>query len=170
MEQAVEARPRFGGRIKFIIGGLLIITAIAYLIISSTKANAQYFFTIDELISRGKSMVGQNVRISGAVLGDSIQYDPQALSLNFTIANVPADNKLIEAQGGLAAVLHAAVTDPSRTRMQVVYLGPKPDLLRDEAQAIMTGHIGEDNIFYADELLLKCPTKYEEAVPSQVAP
>jgi len=170
MEQAIEVRPRFGGRIKFIIGGLLIITAIAYLIISSTKANAQYFFTIDELISRGQSMVGQNVRISGAVIGDSIKYDPQALSLNFSIANVPADNKLIEAQGGLAAVLHAAVTDPSRTRMQVVYLGPKPDLLRDEAQAIMTGHIGEDNIFYADELLLKCPTKYEEAVPSQVAP
>jgi len=170
MEQAIEARLRFGGRIKFIIGGLLIITAIAYLIISSTKANAQYFFTIDELISRGQSMVGQNVRISGAVIGDSIKYDPQALSLNFSIANVPADNKLIEAQGGLAAVLHAAVTDPSRTRMQVVYLGPKPDLLRDEAQAIMTGHIGEDNIFYADELLLKCPTKYEEAVPSQVAP
>ncbi len=114
MEQAVEARPRFGGRVKFIIGGLLIITAIAYLIISSTKANAQYFFTIDELISRGQSMVGQNVRISGAVIGDSIQYDPQTLSLHFTIANVPADNKQIEAQGGLAAVLHAAVTDPSR--------------------------------------------------------
>jgi cytochrome c-type biogenesis protein CcmE len=170
MEQAVEARPRFGGRIKFVIGGLLIIVAIAYLIISSTKANAQYFFTIDELISRGQSMVGQNVRISGAVIGDSINYDPQTLSLNFTIANVPADNKQIEAQGGLAAVLHAAVTDPSQTRMQVVYLGPKPDLLRDEAQAIMTGHISEDNIFYADELLLKCPTKYEEAVPSQVAP
>jgi cytochrome c-type biogenesis protein CcmE len=170
MEQAVEARPRFGGRVKFIIGSLLIIIAIAYLIISSTKANAQYFFTIDELISRGQSMVGQNVRISGAVIGDSIQYNPQTLSLNFTIANVPADNKQIEVQGGLAAVLHAAVTDPSRTRMQVVYLGPKPDLLRDEAQAIMTGHIGEDSIFFADELLLKCPTKYEEAVPSQIAP
>jgi len=170
MEQAVEARPRFGGRVKFIIGGVLIIAAIAYLIISSTKANAQYFFTIDELNSRGQSMVGQNVRISGAVIGDSIQYDPQTLSLYFTVANVPADNKQIEAQGGLAAVLHAAVTDTSGTRMQVVYQGPKPDLLRDEAQAIMTGHINSDNVFYADELLLKCPTKYEEAVPSQVAP
>jgi len=51
--------------------------------------------------------------------------------------------------------------------MQVVYVGPKPDLLRDEAQAIMTGHVAEDGIFYADELLLKCPTKYEEAVPEQ---
>jgi cytochrome c-type biogenesis protein CcmE len=30
--------------------------------------------------------------------------------------------------------------------------------------------MGDDGVFYADELLLKCPTKYEEAVPSQVAP
>ena len=170
MEHAIEARPRFGGRAKFIIGGALIIVAIAYLIYSSTKANAQYFYTIDELQSRGQTMVNQNVRISGAVIGDSIQYDPQTLSLNFMVANVPADNKQIEAQGGLAAVLHAAVTDSSRSRMQVIYKGPKPDLLRDEAQAIMTGHIGNDNVFHADELLLKCPTKYEAAVPSQVVP
>ncbi len=170
MEQVVEPRPKAGGRFKFIIGGLLIVAATIYLIVSSTKANAQYFFTIDELIARGQSMVDQNVRISGAVIGDSIQYDPQTLQLHFTIANVPADNKQIEAQGGLAAVLHAAVTDPSRTRMQVVYTGPKPDLLRDEAQAIITGHVDASNTFYADELLLKCPTKYEEAVPSQAAP
>jgi cytochrome c-type biogenesis protein CcmE len=170
MEDVVEAHPRSGGRVKFIIGGALIVIAIAYLIYSSTKASAQYFFTIDELQARGQSMLGQNVRISGAVIGDSIQYDPQTLSLHFTIANVPADNKQIDAQGGLAAVLHAAVTDSSRTRMQIVYNGPKPDLLRDEAQAIMTGHLAGDNVFHADELLLKCPTKYEEAVPSQVVP
>lgn len=170
MEQAVVARPKAGGRMKFLIGGLLIVSAITYLIISSTKANAQYFFTVDELQARGQSIVGQNVRISGAVIGDSIQYDPQTLTLSFFIANVPADNKQIEAEGGLAAVLHAAVTDPSRTRMQAVYVGPKPDLLRDEAQAIMTGSMGTDGIFYADELLLKCPTKYEEAVPSQITP
>lgn len=170
MEDVVEAHPRSGGRVKFIIGGALIVIAIAYLIYSSTKASAQYFFTIDELQARGQSMLGQNVRISGAVIGNSIQYDPQTLSLHFTIANVPADNKQIDAQGGLAAVLHAAVTNSSRTRMQIVYNGPKPDLLRDEAQAIMTGHLAGDNVFHADELLLKCPTKYEEAVPSQVVP
>jgi cytochrome c-type biogenesis protein CcmE len=28
--------------------------------------------------------------------------------------------------------------------------------------------LGEDGVFYADELLLKCPTKYEEAVPEQI--
>ena len=49
----------------------------------------------------------------------------------------------------------------------MVYIGPKPDLLKDEAQAIMTGHLGADGVFHADELLLKCPTKYQEAVPQQ---
>ena len=32
----------------------------------------------------------------------------------------------------------------------------------------MTGQMGEDGVFHAEELLLKCPTKYEEAVPEQV--
>jgi cytochrome c-type biogenesis protein CcmE len=87
--------------------------------------------------------------------------------LKFVVANIPGDNKEIEAQGGLAQVLHDAVIDPDRARMDVVYRGPKPDLLRDEAQAIMTGKLGPDGVFYAEELLLKCPTKYEEAVPQQ---
>jgi len=59
------------------------------------------------------------------------------------------------------------VMDPSRARMKVIYVGVKPDLLRNEAQAILTGHLGVDGIFYADELLLKCPTRYEQAVPEQ---
>jgi cytochrome c-type biogenesis protein CcmE len=123
--------------------------------------------TIDELKAKGQSVVGKSLRLSGAVVGDTIQYDPQSLTLTFEAANVPGDNAVIEAQGGLAAVLHAAVIDPTRTRVKVVYNGPKPDLLRNEAQAIMTGHMQADGIFYADELLLKCPTRYENAVPQQ---
>lgn len=152
---------------KFIVGGLLIVAAIVYLIVSSTQASAQYFLTIHELNSK-EGIIGRDLRISGAVIGDSIQYDAQNLRLTFTVADIPGDNADIEAQGGLAEVLHQAVIDPSRPRLQVVYNGPMPDLLRNEAQAIMTGKIGEDGIFYAEELLLKCPTKYEEAVPEQV--
>lgn len=167
MEEPIIAQPSRGGRAKFIIGGLLIVAAIVYLIFSSTQANAQYFYTVDELNSKGAEIVDQNVRVSGAVIGDSIQYDPQTLELRFMVAHVPGDNKEVEAQGGLAEVLHAAVTDPNRQRMQVLYTGVMPDLLRDEAQAIMTGHMGADGVFVVDELLLKCPTKYEEAVPDQ---
>jgi len=152
---------------KFLIGGLLILAAVAYLIASSTVAAAQYFLTVDEVKAKGSEVIGKNLRVSGAVIGDTIQYDPQTLKLTFEVAHVPGDNKEVEAQGGLAAVLHAAVTDPTRSRLKVVYIGPKPDLLKNEAQAIMTGHLGSDGVFYADELLLKCPTRYEEAVPQQ---
>ena len=156
-----------GGRAKFIVGGLLIVAAVVYLIVTSTQASAQYFLTVDELNEHAGSDIGREVRISGAVLGDTIVYEPETLTLAFTVAHVPGDNSEIEAQGGLGKVLYDAVNDPDRSRLQVVYVGPKPDLLRHEAQAIMTGQLGDDGIFYADELLLKCPTKYEEAVPQQ---
>lgn len=156
-------------RTKFLLGGLLILAAVAYLIASSTKANAEYFMTIDEVKAEGQAAIGKSLRLSGAVIGDTIQYDPQTLTLTFEVANVPGDNKEIEAQGGLAEVLHAAVMDPTRTRVKVIYIGPKPDLLRNEAQAIMTGRMEADGTFHAEELLLKCPTRYEEAVPNQAA-
>lgn len=156
-------------RKKFLIGGLLILASVIWLIVSSTQASAEYFMTIDELNQQGQSVVGKSLRVSGAIIGDTIQYDPQTLTLTFDVAHVPGENAEIEAQGGLAEVLHQAVIDPSRNRMQVVYIGPKPDLMRDEAQAIMTGRMDANGVFHADELLLKCPTRYEEAVPGQAA-
>lgn len=167
MEEDITPQVQPAGRIKFIIGGLLIVAAIAYLIFTSTQASAQYFLTVEELVAKGDSVAGRDVRVSGAVLGDTIQYDSKNFLLTFTIAHVPGDNKDIETEGGLAKALYEAVNDPSRPRLQVVYNDVKPDLLRHEAQAIMTGKLGDDGIFYAEELLLKCPTKYEEAVPGQ---
>ena len=156
------------GRMKFIVGGVLILAAVIYLIFSATKANAEYFMTVDELKAKSTSMAGQDVRVSGAVVGDTIQYDAKTLALAFDVAQVPGDQKEVDAEGGLAAVLHAAVIDPNRARLQIIYNGPQPDLLKNEAQAIMTGHLDSNGVFHADELLLKCPTKYQEAVPNQV--
>lgn len=152
---------------KFVIGGIFILGAVVFLIWTSTAASAEYFLTVDELNAKGASVIDRNLRVSGAVIGDTIQYDPQSLTLTFEVAHVPGDNAVIETEGGLAEALHQAVIDPSRARMKIVYVGPKPDLLRHEAQAIVTGRLGEDGVFHADELLLKCPTKYEEAVPDQ---
>lgn len=159
-----------GGRAKFIIGGVLIAAAIIYLIVSTLQSTAQYFYTVDEIKLKGASIAGQNLRASGAVLGDTITYDPATLTITFDMAHVSASQADIDAQGGLAIALHNAVANPNAQRIKVVYVGPKPDLLKNEAQAIVTGKIGEDGVFYADELLLKCPTRYEEALPSQVAP
>lgn len=154
---------------KFMIGGLFILAAVVFLVVSASQSNSEYFMTVDELNDKGTNVAGKSLRVSGAILGDTIQYDAATLTLTFEVAHVPGDNAEIEAQGGLAEALHEAVVDPSRNHIKVVYQGPKPDLLRNEAQAIMTGRMGEDGIFYADELLLKCPTRYEEAVPEQAA-
>ena len=158
---------RRGGRGKFLVGGFIIIAAIVYLIVTSMQSTAQFFLTVQELKDRSGSLVGKSVRVSGAVVGDSIQYDAKTLELRFTVANVPADQKEIDAQGGLAAVLYAAVNDPNAARMQVIYNGVKPDLMKPEAQAIMDGQIDKDGLFHADTLLLKCPTRYENGVSGQ---
>jgi len=152
---------------KFVIGGMLILGAVVFLIWSATASTSEYFLTIDELHAKGSSIVDKNLRVSGAVIGDTIQYDPDSLTLTFEVAHVAGDNAQLETEGGLAEALHQAVLDPSRERMTVVYVGPMPDLLRNEAQAIVTGRIDAEGVFHADELLLKCPTKYEEAVPEQ---
>lgn len=153
--------------IKFIIGGMLILAAVVYLIFSSTIVGAQYFYTVEELQAKVEPGDGKQLRVTGAVIGDTIHYNPETLELSFTIAHMPADNELLDQEGGLAQALHEAVIDPTRQRMEVVYVGVKPDLLRDEAQAIMTGTLDENGVFRADELLLKCPTKYEDAAPAQ---
>lgn len=164
-----ERKPERKIQWKYLAAGGLILGAILFLIVSSTQANAQYFLTVDELNQKGPAIIGKDVKVSGVILGDTIQFNPETLHLSFEIANIPADNAEIEARGGLAQVLHDASLDPTARRLKIVYDGPKPDLMRNEAQAIITGQLEADGVFHATELLLKCPTKYEEAVPSQVA-
>ncbi|MFN8530540.1 MAG: cytochrome c maturation protein CcmE [Anaerolineae bacterium] len=149
-------------RIKFVIGGVLLLAAVVYLILSGTMNGARYFITVDSLLS-DSSYVGQTVRISGAVDGSTIVYDGNNLIMDFTVANIPEDTT------DLALTLHNAVVDPGASRLHVHIEGQvKPDLLQNEAQAIMTGELRADGTFYATELLLKCPSRYEESVPQQV--
>jgi cytochrome c-type biogenesis protein CcmE len=103
------------------------------------------------------------VRISGAVIGDTIVYDEENLIIDFSIAHIP------EEFDDLALALYEAVQNPDASRLHIhIENEVMPDLLTNEAQAILTGELGEDNIFYASELLLKCPSRYEEAAPDQV--
>ncbi len=155
------------GEGSYSLGAFIIVAAVIYLIASSTQAAAQYYLTVEELITKGDSVLDRDIKVSGAVEGDTIVYDAKSLELRFTIVNVPGDLDEIERAGGLAEVLHQAVSDPNKPRLDVLYVGPKPDLLRHEAQAILTGRMGTDGVFEADELLLKCPTRYEEEIPLQ---
>lgn len=158
------------GRWKFLVVGVVILGAIGYLLFSSTLIGARYYVTVDDLLN-DEDMLGKTVRVSGAVDGDPT-YDPATKELRFVVANIPNDNDSIREQGGLAAVLYKAVNDPNARRLQVVAHDEEiPDQLKNEAQAIMSGKlelVDGEYIFYAKEITLKCPTKYQEEVPEQV--
>ncbi len=154
---------RASEHIKFAVGGVLLIGAVIVLLVSGTLGGMRYFITIDELLS-GAQPVGQSVRVTGAVIGDSIQYNPQTLDLSFTIAHVPLDTP------DLARALHEAVLDPTAPRLTVYMTNQvKPDLLRNEAQAILTGSMQPDGRFYGDSVLLKCPSRFGEPHPGEAA-
>lgn len=157
-----EAKPttRKLGNLKFVIAGGLILAAVAYLMVSGTAGGARYFMTVDEVVKG--DFVGQTVRLTGAVIGDTIQYDDKNLIIDFTIAHVPQDPQ------DLAKALHDAVHNPEAAHLKIhIENQVKPDLLQHEAQAILTGKMGADGVFYASELLLKCPSRFGEADPAQ---
>lgn len=155
-------------RLKYLIGGGLFLIAVIFMVISATKATAEFFMTVRELQQTEQDLSGQNLRVSGAVIGDSIAYDAATGELSFTIAHIPADKDEVRTAGGLSLVLHQAVIDPHNPRLDIIHQGSPPDMLRDEAQAILTGRLSPDGVFIAEELLLKCPSKYEESLPEQV--
>ena len=120
---------------KFIIGGAIIVLAVGYLIFSSIGGSAAFYLTVEEVKAKGPSE--RDVRVAGLVLGDTIEWDAQEWILKFKIA------------------------DESGT-LAVIYHGSRPDMLRDGAEAIVEGIYTENDSFEATNLLLKCPSKYEE--------
>lgn len=63
----------------------------------------------------------------------------------------------IEVNGGTVSF---AVSD-EQTTVPVLYEGPLPDTLRDEATAVVEGSLGDDGVFRAETLFAKCPSKFE---------
>jgi cytochrome c-type biogenesis protein CcmE len=162
--QGVTEAParRAGVQWKFIISGLVLLVAVVLLIITQTTSGAQYFMTVSEVANNSK-YVGQTIRISGAVVGDTIKYDSKTLTIDFSIANIPkeGDNQ--------ADILFKAANDPAAQRLAIhIENQVKPDLLKHEAQAILTGKMGSDGVFQATELLLKCPSRFGESDPNAI--
>ncbi len=145
----------------YLIAGVLIVAAVLFLLISSTGSSAHYYLTIEEVRALDAA-TPRAITVSGAVLGESIVYDAPGAELRFTIVQIPADPREVERAGGIEQALHAAAQDPAAPRLEIVYRGSPPDMLRHEAQAIVRGRLGADGRFYAEELLLKCPSRYEE--------
>ena len=152
---------------KYLAVGLMVVAAVAVLMFNSTASSARFFMTIEELRAMGPEASARGVTVSGAVLGSTIVYDASVPEVRFTIAQVPGDPNEVKAAGGLSAVLDAAIADPDRPQLQIVYRDVKPDALDHRTQAIVRGRLASDGTFIADEVLLRCPTRYQEDVPDQ---
>jgi cytochrome c-type biogenesis protein CcmE len=151
--EAALLRPRTN-RLKYIIGGVVILAALAYLVVNAARGNTQLFITVEEFYSRQSQLAGRDLKVAGVVVGDSIQYtqiDPTTSRLEFDIV----DN----------------LTNPRYTLHIVAMNEPKPDLLQHEAQALVEGRAAADGTFQANPggLFLKCPTRYEEMEPATTA-
>ena len=123
------------GRLKFFIGGAIILLVLGWLVLSNIQEASAHYLTVEELLAQGFS--DRMVRISGLVVGETIEWDPQQLILRFEIAD----------DGG---------------SLPVVYKGVRPDMFRDGAQAVIEGKYSSGGVFEASTLLLKCPSKYAE--------
>ena len=129
--------------LKFIIGGILVIGLVIALIVQATMSTGAYYLTVSELEAKGTAMVGERVRVSGAVVDGSEVWKPKEMTLRFSI------------------------TDESGNELPIVFYGPRPDNFQRAAEAIVEGKLipsgsGNEYIFDANTLLLKCPSRYEE--------
>jgi cytochrome c-type biogenesis protein CcmE len=164
-EKSASAAPARGARterLKFMIGGVLLLGAIGYLVFSGTLLGARFFITVDEVV-QDPQYLGKPVRISGVVLGNTItvnEENSEQTVITFTVANYDQNHP------NLAEALHLGAEDAQATRLNIRVVGqPKPELLRHEAQAIMTGTLLPDGTFVADELNFKCPSRFENSAP-----
>ncbi len=125
-----------GGKLKFVIGGLLILGAIAFVTVNSFQSNAIYYLTLKELDAQRTSVIGQPVRVNSPLDKSSIQFDDKTLTLKFNLK----DGDMV---------------------LPVVYKGVVPDTLGQGESVVAAGRLGADGVFQASTLLVKCPSKYE---------
>ena len=123
---------------KFLIGGFLLLAVVVGLIVYSTFSTAAYYMTVGELHQKSAELAGQRVRVSGTVAEGSEDWNPQEITLKFSIQ------------------------DEDGSTLPIVFYGPRPDNFQRAASAIVEGELLADGSFQADTLLLKCPSRYEE--------
>ena len=119
----------------FVVAVAVIVCLVSWLVFAGVRDSMVYYITVDELVSQTPEIYGDKVRVSGTVVSGSIRNEIDD-SLRFTMA----------AGGGT---------------LDVEYDGIIPDIFADGVEAVVEGELFADNVFRADLLLAKCPTKYE---------
>ncbi|MCU0501310.1 MAG: cytochrome c maturation protein CcmE [Anaerolineae bacterium] len=128
-------------KIKFIVGGAVVLGLIVYLIASAISSSGAYYREVAEVVNEKAALTGKSLRVSGNIVTESIKYDPTTLNLSFAISD-PKD---------------------SGKQLAIHFHGVKPDQMdREGSSAIVEGSLGPNGIVEANNLLLKCPSRYDE--------
>ena len=121
-------------RIGFIILGLSALGVAATLALNAFQSNLVFFFSPSQVAAK-EAPIGRKFRVGGLVEEGSIKRDGDGLTVKFTI------------------------TDTAQS-IPVVYTGILPDLFKEGKGCVAQGKVGEDGIFYADEVLAKHDENY----------
>jgi len=123
---------------KIIIGTVIILGAICYLVISGFS-DVKVHVQLEDLVGSGAAYRNTYVQTEGSVIGESIKWDAPKVELTFTIAGK----------------LDAAVTMP------VMYRKAIPENFQNATEVLVGGYYNADGVFQAEEIITKCPSKYE---------
>jgi len=124
---------------KFIIGGLVVVLALAVLGYAAFMGGNTYYYDVGQLLDEGPAVLGKSVRVSGLVAEGSYK---EGFDLYFTLEDMTGRNDTLK----------------------VVYNGSVPDTFKEGQQIVAEGKLiaGEDT-FVASQLVIKCSSKYEPA-------
>ncbi len=112
---------------------IVILAALILVIISNLfTASLSPYLTVSELVERGE--YGRNVQVIGEVDKETIAFDVKTGILTFVLTDGDA-------------------------RLKVKYEGIVSNL-RNSTEVVVIGKYGQDGIFYAEKVLVKCPSKY----------
>jgi len=130
--------PSTGRYLRFGLAIAVIVAALSYLAFTGIQESKSYYVTIKELQGMGSEAHAKRLRVAGQVVPGSIHR--QGTGADFQL-------------------------DEQGLKLQVAYRGlePPPDTFKDEAQALVEGSYGTDNVFHAQQIQAKCASKYAPA-------
>jgi cytochrome c-type biogenesis protein CcmE len=125
-------------RRKLMIVGAIALAAFGYFAFTAFQAATSYYLTVGELVERGPVAGERTVQVKGTLVPFTFaRADKTTFLANF----------LLEYEGA---------------QVPATYDGPLPDLFfNPHSEIVLGGTYGEDGVFVADRVLIKCPSKYE---------
>lgn len=133
-----------GGNWHVVIGVLVAAVALGWLVFDGLGSET-YFFTVDEAVAaieKNQSMVGEKMRVKGKVLEGTIVGEDGEIGRSFTISE-------------------------KGRKLRVDYDRAVPDTFKEGAEVVATGTFTSEGKLQADEVLVKCPSRYEGKPPSE---